>query len=116
MKTVGSGGLPPKLMDKYFEKKDDSWKIRDEIRAMVLFQGQNLMRTFRDLTKFDIIMCRNVIMYFGRADRELLLKRLGERLTADGFLLLGSSESLSRDNVNFIPKQHGGAIYYQLKK
>lgn len=109
-------GLPPNLRLKYFEKKDDSWKIRDEIRAMVLFQKQNLMRTFRDLTKFDIILCRNVIIYFGLADRELILKRLANRLMADGYLLLGSSEALGSNNVTFTPKQHGDAIYYQLKR
>lgn len=108
-------GMPPGLALKYFEKKNDSWKIRDEIRAMVVFQNQNILKTFRDLSKFDIILCRNVIMYFGKADRELVLKRLSERLVPDGCLLIGATESISSDNSNFEAVRYGDTVYYQLK-
>ena len=73
------------------------------------------MRAFMDLSRFDIILCRNVLIYFSHADRAHILKRLAGRLNRDGYLILGASESLGNENTGFVLKQHGDAIYYQLE-
>lgn len=108
-------GLPPKQLQKYFTLFGDSWKVKDELRAMVNFRKLNLMLPFNALGKFDIIFCRNVAIYFTLEDRKKLFARLADSLADDGFLVIGSTESLSGVCSIFVPKRHLKAIYYQKK-
>jgi len=71
-----------------------NWKIKDEIRAMASFQQMNLMQPFSGLGKFDIIFCRNVAIYFTLQDRKKLFNKIADVLEPDGYLLIGSTESL----------------------
>ena len=108
-------GLDRKLLQKYFTLFGDSWKIKDEIRAMVNFRKFNLMQPFSALGKFDIIFCRNVAIYFTLEDRKKLFNRIAESLADDGFLLIGSTESLTGVCPRFVPKRHLRSIFYQKK-
>ena len=108
-------GLERKYLEKYFTLFGDSWKIKDEIRAMVNFKKLNLMQPFTSLGKFDIIFCRNVAIYFTLEDRKKLFDKLADSLTDDGYLVIGSTESLTGVCPRFIPKRHLRSIFYQKK-
>ena len=106
-------GLDKKYLQKFFTLFGDSWKIKDEIRAMVNFRKFNLMHPFTALGKFDIIFCRNVAIYFTLDDRKKLFNKLADNLVDDGYLVIGSTESLSGVCPRFIPKRHLRSIFYQ---
>ena len=106
-------GLDKKYLEKFFTLFGDSWKIKDEIRAMVNFRKLNLMQPFTGLGKFDIIFCRNVAIYFTLEDRKKLFNKLADSLADDGYLVIGSTESLTGVCPRFIPKRHLRSIFYQ---
>ncbi len=108
-------GLPKQTLQKHFTLFGDSWKIKDEIRAMVNFRKLNLMLPFTGLGKFDIIFCRNVAIYFTLQDRKKLFNKLAGSLADDGYLIIGSTESLTGICPLFVPKRHLRAIFYQKK-
>jgi chemotaxis protein methyltransferase CheR len=106
-------GMTPERREKYFVREAAGWKIRDEIRGLVTFRKLNLLEPFRDLGPFDVIFCRNVAIYFSPADRASLFRRLVERLDDDGYLFVGSSESLIDLGPEFSPHHHCRSTYYQ---
>ncbi len=108
-------GLPRQQLQKYFTLFGDSWKIKDEIRAMVNFRKMNLMLPFSALGKFDIIFCRNVAIYFTLPDRKKLFNKIADNLADDGYLVIGSTESLTGVCPRFVPKRHLRSIFYQKK-
>ncbi|PID77046.1 MAG: chemotaxis protein CheR [Deltaproteobacteria bacterium] len=108
-------GLDRSTLQRYFTRSGDSWKIKDEIRAMVNFRKFNLMMPFSSLGKFDIIFCRNVAIYFTLQDRKKLFNKIADILADDGFLIIGSTESLSGVSARFVPKRHLRSVFYQKK-
>ncbi|MEA2038528.1 MAG: protein-glutamate O-methyltransferase CheR [Thermodesulfobacteriota bacterium] len=108
-------GLSQDRLHKYFTPYGDMWKIRDEIRAMVSFKKMNLIQPFDGLGKFDIVFCRNVAIYFSRKDRERLFDKIARILEPDGYLIVGSTESLTGVYPGFEPKRYLRSIFYQLK-
>ncbi|MDD3813878.1 MAG: protein-glutamate O-methyltransferase CheR [Desulfocapsaceae bacterium] len=108
-------GLPGDKLQRYFTMFGDSWTIKDEIRAMVQFRKLNLMLPFAGLGKFDIIFCRNVAIYFTLPDRQKLFNKIADSLADDGYLIIGSTESLTGICPRFIPKRHLRSIFYQKK-
>ncbi len=108
-------GLDQKRLNKYFIRDKDSWKIKDELRAMVQFKKLNLMKPFIGLGKFDIVLCRNVMIYFTSEDRKKIYNNIAKVLEPDGCLLIGSTESLANDTDLFIPKRYLKSVFYQLK-
>ncbi|WP_136810690.1 CheR family methyltransferase [Desulfosediminicola flagellatus] len=108
-------GLERPMLQKYFSLIGDSWKIKDEIRSMANFRKLNLMQPFTSLGKFDIIFCRNVAIYFTLQDRQKLFNKIADSLADDGFLVIGSTESLTGVCNRFIPKRHLRSIFYQKK-
>ncbi len=108
-------GLDKKYLNKYFTLHGNEWKIKDELRAMVNFRKQNLLESFSTLGKFDIILCRNVAIYFTLEDRKKLFVKLANQLADDGYLIIGSTESLTGVSSLFVPKRHLRTIYYQKK-
>lgn len=83
-------GLDSKRLNKYFTPEGDYWKIKDEIRAMVQFQKMNLMKPFIGLGKFDIILCRNVMIYFTEEDRRKIYANIAKVLEPDGYLIISA--------------------------
>ena len=108
-------GLPREKLHRYFTPAGGNWKIKDEIRAMASFRHMNLMQPFVGLGKFDIIFCRNVAIYFTLEDRKKLFNKIADVLEPDGYLLIGSTESLTGICPRFIPKRHLRSVYYQLQ-
>ena len=82
---------------------------------MVNFRKFNLMHPFTGLGKFDVVLCRNVAIYFTLEDRKKLFNRIADVLEPDGYLIIGSTESLTGICPRFIPKRHLRSIFYQLK-
>ena len=109
-------GLPKQRLDRYFTPEGDFWRIKDEIRAMVTFRKMNLMKPFTGLGKFDMILCRNVAIYFTAEDRRRLFEKIAESLEPDGFLIIGSTESLTNDIMIFQPQRYLNSTFYVLKK
>jgi chemotaxis protein methyltransferase CheR len=87
-------GLPIQMLVKYFTQVGESWEISPDIRAMVQFRPFNLLRDFAPLGVFDLIFCRNVLIYFGQDTKVDVLDRLAKALDPDGFLVLGSAETV----------------------
>ena len=78
-------------MEKYFLCSGNKWKIRDDIRAMVSFKKMNLLQPFDDLGRFDIILCRNVGVYFNLENRKKLFAKIADTLEQDGYLIIGAT-------------------------
>ncbi len=112
-KFEATRGLSPAFQSRYFNQDGEYWRIRDEIRAMVQFRKINLMESFASVGKFDIIFCRNVAIYFTPETRKILYQKLHGALEQDGYLLIGSTESLSNDTTLFKPQKYLNSIFYQ---
>jgi chemotaxis protein methyltransferase CheR len=108
-------GLARDKLTKYFSPMGQTWKVNDQLRAMVNFRKFNLMSPFIGLGKFDIVLCRNVAIYFTLEDRKKLFNKIADVLEPDGYLVIGSTESLTGVCPRFIPKRHLRSIFYQLK-
>ncbi len=110
-----SRGLDPKWLNKYFVPQGDKYKIKDELRAMVQFKQMNLMKPFIDIGKFDIVLCRNVMIYFTAQARKRIYNDLSHVMEKDGYLLIGSTESLVNDTDLFVSSKYLNSVFYQLK-
>lgn len=108
-------GLSSDKLQKYFSPNGSGWKIKDEIRAMAMFKNINLQEPFNHLGKFDIILCRNVAIYFTLEDRIKLFNRIADSLEPNGYLIIGSTESLTGVCPRFVPERHLNSIFYKLK-
>jgi chemotaxis protein methyltransferase CheR len=86
-------GLPIKLLVKYFSQVGERWQIAPEIRAMVKFRSFNLLSDFASLGIFDLVLCRNVLIYFDQETKSDVLRRLAETMPSDGYLVLGAAET-----------------------
>jgi chemotaxis protein methyltransferase CheR len=108
--------LSPALVEKYFEAiGQDRWRIVSDLRQSVQFTAVNLMEASqtRQHGKFDIIFCRNVLIYFDDASRRLAAENLFENLVPGGFICLGHTESMSRISPLFEVRRFADAIVYQ---
>jgi chemotaxis protein methyltransferase CheR len=108
--------LSPELIAKYFtELPDERWRIIDDLRQSVRFTPANLVEPGGTSLhgRFDIIFCRNVLIYFDDASRRMAAENLFENLAPGGFLCLGHSESMSRISPLFEVCRYSDAIVYQ---
>ncbi|OQY49683.1 MAG: chemotaxis protein CheR [Desulfobacteraceae bacterium 4572_89] len=109
-------GLDQGRINKYFNKYEDQYKIKDELRAMAQFKKMNLMKPFMGLGKFDIVLCRNVMIYFTIEDRRKIYQNISKVMEPDGYLLIGSTESLVNDTDLFVSNKYLNSVFYQFKK
>ncbi len=86
-------GLPVKLLLKYFTQVGQLWQVVPEVRAMVEFQTFNLLADFASLGRFDVIFCRNILIYFDADTKTEVLRRLAGAISSDGYLVLGAAET-----------------------
>src|SRR5262249_23028997 len=87
-------GLPIQMLMKYFSQRGETWQISPEIRAMVQLRPLNLLADFSHLGTFDVVFCRNVLIYFDHATKVDVLERIARTMEADGFLALGAAETV----------------------
>lgn len=108
-------GLSEERKQRYFTQVGDHWQVNMNIRSRVSFREQNLMQSYASLGKFDVIFCRNVLIYFSADLKRNILSRLATALNPGGYLFLGASESIVQysDDFNMVRTPKG--VVYQLK-
>ena len=104
-------GLPVQLLVKYFEKDDQMWRIAPEIKSMVQYRKFNLLENMSILGSFDIVFCRNVLIYFDQVAKGDILGRIAQLMPADGILVLGGAESVVGITDQFIPDPDQRGVY-----
>jgi chemotaxis protein methyltransferase CheR len=87
-------GLPITLLLKYFTQVGDTWQIAPELRSMVQFRTLNLLNDFSPLGTFDIVFCRNVLIYFDQDTKIGIFNRIARQVPDDGYLVLGAAETV----------------------
>jgi len=87
-------GLPIQMLVKYFTQTGELWQLNADIRAMVQHRQLNLLQDFSHLGTFDVIFCRNVLIYFDQDTKVQIFGRLAKALEPDGVLALGAAESV----------------------
>jgi chemotaxis protein methyltransferase CheR len=87
-------GLPIQLLVKHFTRSGEFWQIAPELRAMVQYRQVNLLTDFTQLGTFDVIFCRNVLIYFDAATKTDVFTRLAKVTASDGYLVLGAAETV----------------------
>lgn len=88
-------GMPKDLLERYFKSTDDGWKIDAGIAKKVQYRMLNLLHSYTLLGKYDIVFCRNVLIYFSSDLKKDILTRIHGQLKPGGYILLGASEALS---------------------
>ena len=105
-------GLPIQLLVKHFTQINETWQLSPEIRAMVQFRQLNLLHDFSHLGTFDIIFCRNVLIYFDQGTKVNVFNRLAKVIEPDGFLVLGAAETVVGLSAGFSPYPERRGLYH----
>ena len=102
-------GLPIQMLIKYFEKKEDQWQIKPELRAMIQYKELNLLHDLKVLGNFDVVFCRNVLIYFDQPTKSRILENISMLMPDDGMLFLGGAETVLgiSDKFKPLPGQRG---------
>ena len=102
-------GLPIQLLIKYFAQVGELWQIAPELRAMVKYRQFNLLGDFAQLGLFDVIFCRNVLIYFDQQTKIDVLNRMARAMASDGYLVLGAAETVVGlvDSFKVVPDNRG---------
>lgn len=87
-------GLPITMLMKHFSQEGESWRVKDELKRDITFREGNLLQSFRHLGTFDLVFCRNVLIYFDTETKKDVLERISQVLAPDGYLFLGASETV----------------------
>ena len=104
-------GLPVQLLVKYFEQVDEHWQISQSIRDMVSYHQTNLLHDLSFLGRFDIVFCRNVLIYFDNEAKSEVLQRIRTMMPEDGILYLGGAESVIGITEVFEPLKGVRGVY-----
>jgi chemotaxis protein methyltransferase CheR len=104
-------GLPIQLLVKHFTQVGDMWQLNADIRSMVQHRQLNLLQDFSHLGTFDIIFCRNVLIYFDQDTKVGIFERLSKLVEGDGFLVLGAAESVVGISDAFKPYPERRGLY-----
>ncbi|MBE9607360.1 protein-glutamate O-methyltransferase [Acetobacteraceae bacterium H6797] len=102
-------GLPVQLLVKFFRQEEGKWRISPELRKATRFEERNLLGDHRILGRFDVIFCRNVLIYFDTPTKAQVLGAMASMLTPDGVLYLGGAETVLgiTDRLQAIPGERG---------
>lgn len=104
-------GLSVSMLMKYFSQNGNTWSLSDEIKQMVQFKDFNLLDDMSNMGQFDIIFCRNVLVYFDEETRRDVLSRLNGQLADDGLLFLGYDENIIEATEDFKAVTNCSGIY-----
>jgi len=113
---VLSRGLPADIKQRYFQRDNahwaERWQVRAEIRNRVRFSQANLLASYAPLGRFDVIFCRNVLIYFSSESKTDILTRMAAALNPNGYLFLGASESIAQYSDAFeMVRCQPGVVY-----
>lgn len=105
-------GLPMPLLIKYFDQlPDQRWQVKSFLREMVSFTPHNLLQPARHMGPIDIVLCRNVLIYFDEPTKMKALSNIAEAMPAGGYLLLGSAETMPAGVGQFLPHAQQRQIF-----
>ncbi len=104
-------GLPVQFLVKYFKQEGENWQIQDTIRQMITYRQINLLHDLSPLGRFDIVFCRNVLIYFDTDTKSGILNRTSALMPEDGILYLGGAESVLGISEAFEPLSGARGVY-----
>ncbi|HXC94698.1 MAG TPA: protein-glutamate O-methyltransferase CheR [Edaphobacter sp.] len=104
-------GLPARMLLKYLVRDGEQWEIVPRIRDMCEFRYANLCMPLAQLPEFDLVMLRNVLLYFSQHDRRALFGEIYRRIAADGYLVLGNAEQ-AEDSTNLFEVEFAANCYF----
>ncbi len=104
-------GLPINYLLKHFTQNGDTWQISSTLRSMVSYRKLNLLENFSSLGQFDIVFCRNVLIYFDNPTKIDILGRISKMMPSDGFLVLGAAETVVGLTDAFKPMSERRGLY-----
>jgi chemotaxis protein methyltransferase CheR len=104
-------GLPIQMLVKHFTQIGELWQVNPDIRAMVQYRQLNLLHDFAQLGTFDVIFCRNVLIYFDQDTKAGIFERLAKVVEPDGFMVLGAAESVVGISDAFKPYPDRRGLY-----
>ena len=108
-------GLTEQRKKQFFVPVDNRWRVADAVKKRVSFKSQNLLLDYSSLGKFDIIFCRNVLIYFSAERKTDILKRMAALLNDGGYLFLGASETITGYSDAFEMVRSPYGVFYKLK-
>ena len=104
-------GLPIQMLVKHFEKVEDNWRINARLRGAVRWKNANLLEDLRHLGRFDVVYCRNVLIYFDAETKRRVLENIAGLMPDDGFLFLGAAETVLGVTEAFKPVPGKRGLY-----
>ena len=104
-------GLPIQSLMQHFEQEGEQWRISKKLRERVQFRQVNLLSDFSRLGSFDVVFCRNVLIYFDRETKLDVLGRIVRVMAGDGYLVLGAAETMVGLGNLFVPVPEKRALY-----
>ena len=104
-------GLPITMLIKYFTQVGECWQITPDLRSMVQFKPLNLLSDFAHLGTFDLVLCRNVLIYFDQPTKIGVLERIARITERDGYLILGAAETVVGLTDSFKPLPDRRGLY-----
>jgi len=114
--AVLSRGLSDERKKKFLIERGHQWEVKPEIKNRVEFKYLNLQNSYIGLGKFDVIFCRNVLIYFSSEFKQNILNRMGEVLNPEGYLMLGSSETPNRyTDIYGMLRTSQGVVYQKIE-
>ena len=108
-------GLPANYLVRYFEKQGNQWRLKDPVRKMVRYEELNLIRPWPAMAPVDIVMIRNVMIYFDVEAKKQILSRIQKILQPGGYLFLGGAETTLNLDDSFARQPHPRAGCYRAK-
>ena len=110
-------GMNKIRLDKYFHVNGKGkHQVNDDLKKLISFQPLNLMHSYQSLGKFDVVFCRNVLIYFSTDVKRKILQQIADRMTPDSILFLGASESVSFTENLFTMVKASPGLYYQVSQ
>lgn len=107
-------GLPAVYLLKYFERVGLEWQIKEEVRQMVSFRPLDLRQSLRTLGMFDLILCRNVLIYFDIATKRQILDQIRSQMNQEAYLVLGCAETTLNVHPAFHRRALGNSTFYTI--
>ncbi|WP_417487309.1 CheR family methyltransferase [Maricaulis sp.] len=104
-------GLAVQRLVQHFDQQGEQWRIKSNIRSMVTFQKQNLLESFATLGTFDLVLCRNVLIYFDPDTKKKVLARIATQTAQDGYLIMGAAETVVGLSADFSPVEGRRGLY-----
>lgn len=106
-------GMPIQMLIRHFDQVDQHWRVKPELRQNIAFRPANLLEDLSILGAFDIVLCRNVLIYFDGATQSSILERMADVLAPEGVLCLGDAEAAPKMLLQALPG--GASIFSKLK-